>query len=197
MSPILGRTFSPGEDQPGKNNVVVLSYEVWQQNFGGAKDVIGRVVKLDGSPYTVIGVMPAGFRFPISQRAAIYTPLHMIDLLRNNQGRSLVANDRTVKARRLGGAGQSGHGRRARKCWPGLSGREQRPPHGAAPDCRSHDRKYRRAFAGAALCRAGGAGDRLREPGRTVAGARREAGARSGVAFGDRRVAMRDLCARC
>ncbi len=86
INPILGRTFSPGEDQPGKNNVVVLSYEVWQQNFGGAKDVIGRVVRLDGLPYTVIGVMPAGFRFPISQRDAIYTPLHMIDLLRNTRG---------------------------------------------------------------------------------------------------------------
>ena len=86
VNPILGRTFSPGEDQPGKNDVVVLSYEVWQQNFGGAKDVVGRVVKLDGLPYTIIGVMPAGFRFPISQRAAIYTPLHMIDLLRTTRG---------------------------------------------------------------------------------------------------------------
>ena len=47
---------------------------------------IGRVVKLDGSPYTVIGVMPAGFRYPISQRDAIYTPLHMIDLLRTTRG---------------------------------------------------------------------------------------------------------------
>ncbi len=86
VNPILGRTFSPGEDQPGKNDVVVLSYEVWQQNFGGAKDVVGRVVKLDGLPYTIIGVMPAGFRYPISQRAAIYTPLHMIDLLRTTRG---------------------------------------------------------------------------------------------------------------
>ncbi len=86
VNPILGRTFSPGEDQPGKNNVVVLSYEVWQQNFGGARDVIGRVVRLDGLPYSVIGVMPAGFRYPISQRDAIYTPLHMIDLLRNTRG---------------------------------------------------------------------------------------------------------------
>src|SRR5271170_5459251 len=86
VNPILGRTFSPGEDQPGKNDVVVLSYEVWQQNFGGAKDVVGRVVRLDGLPYTVIGVMPAGFRYPISQRDAIYTPLHMIDLLRNTRG---------------------------------------------------------------------------------------------------------------
>ena len=86
VNPILGRTFSPGEDQPGKNDVVVLSYEVWQQNFGGAGDVVGRVVRLDGLPYTVIGVMPAGFRYPISQRDAIYTPLHMIDLLRNTRG---------------------------------------------------------------------------------------------------------------
>jgi putative ABC transport system permease protein len=86
VNPILGRTFGPGEDQPGKNDVVVLSYEVWQQNFGGATDVVGRVVRLDGLPYTVIGVMPAGFRYPISQRDAIYTPLHMIDLLRNTRG---------------------------------------------------------------------------------------------------------------
>src|SRR5271156_3793096 len=86
VNPILGRTFSPGEDQPGKNDVVVLSYEVWQQNFGGAKDVIGKTVKLDGRPYTVIGVMPAGFRYPISQRDAIYAPLHMIPLLRSSRG---------------------------------------------------------------------------------------------------------------
>src|SRR5271170_316733 len=86
VNPILGRTFSPGEDQPGKNDVVVLSYEVWQQNFGGAKDVVGRVVRLDGLPYTVIGVMPAGFRYPISQRDAIYAPLHMIPLLRSSRG---------------------------------------------------------------------------------------------------------------
>jgi len=86
VNPILGRTFSSGEDQPGKNDVVVLSYEVWQQNFGGAQDVVGRVVRLDGLPYTVIGVMAAGFRYPISQRNAIYTPLHMIDLLRTTRG---------------------------------------------------------------------------------------------------------------
>lgn len=86
VNPILGRTFSPGEDQPGKNNVVVLSYEVWQQDFGGAQDAVGRTVRLDGLPYSVIGVMPAGFRYPVSQRNAIYTPLHMIDELRTSRG---------------------------------------------------------------------------------------------------------------
>jgi predicted permease len=76
VAPILGRTFLPGEDQPGKDNVAVLSYEVWQANFNGSADVVGQTVKLDGNPYTIVGVMPAGFRFPLYMREAIYTPLH-------------------------------------------------------------------------------------------------------------------------
>ncbi len=76
IHPILGRTFRPGEDEPGKNNVAVLSYEIWQSNFGGQADVIGRSIRLDGRPYTCIGVMPAGFRYPLGARNAIYTPLH-------------------------------------------------------------------------------------------------------------------------
>jgi putative ABC transport system permease protein len=76
VKPLLGRTYLPGEDQPGKDAVTVLSYEVWQSNFGGQPDAIGKVVRLDGTPYTVIGVMPRGFRFPLGALDAIYTPLH-------------------------------------------------------------------------------------------------------------------------
>jgi putative ABC transport system permease protein len=86
VNPILGRTFVPGEDQDGRNDVVVLSYEIWQQTFGGQKSVIGQKVKLDGKPYTIIGVMPAGFRFPIGKLNAIYTPLHMSKQQRENRG---------------------------------------------------------------------------------------------------------------
>jgi putative ABC transport system permease protein len=86
VSPILGRTFAPGEDQDGKNDVVVLSYEVWQQLLGGQESVIGQKVKLDGNAYTVIGVMPAGFRFPIGRVNAIYTPLHMVKQQREGRG---------------------------------------------------------------------------------------------------------------
>ncbi len=75
VAPLLGRTFRPGEDQPGKNDVAVLSYEVWKSNFGGNVKVIGQIVQLDGKPYTCIGVMPAGFRYPLSTLRAIYTPL--------------------------------------------------------------------------------------------------------------------------
>ena len=77
VKPMLGRTYLPGEDQTGKDNVVVLSYEVWQSSFAGTTDVVGKAIQLDGTPYTVIGVMPIGFRFPLEAREAVYTPLHM------------------------------------------------------------------------------------------------------------------------
>ncbi len=86
VKPVLGRTFLPGEDQPGKDNIAVLSYEVWKTNFGGRDDAVGKVVKLDGTPYTVIGVMPAGFRFPMYEHDAIYTPLHLPESWKKARG---------------------------------------------------------------------------------------------------------------
>lgn len=77
VRPLLGRTFLPGEDQAGKNDVVVLSYEVWQQDFGGKSSVVGQTVHLDGTPYTVVGVMPARFRYPVGTPNLVYMPLHV------------------------------------------------------------------------------------------------------------------------
>jgi predicted permease len=77
VNPLMGRTFLPDEEQTGKNDVAVLSYEVWQAYFGGDKNILNRAIKLDGRAYTVIGVMPAGFRFPLGAQNAIYTPLHI------------------------------------------------------------------------------------------------------------------------
>ncbi|HEU4643850.1 MAG TPA: ABC transporter permease [Gemmatimonadaceae bacterium] len=57
-----GRTFTPGDSADG--NVVVLGHALWASQFGGDPHVIGSVVRLDGAPYTVIGVMPPSFRFP-------------------------------------------------------------------------------------------------------------------------------------
>jgi len=73
VRPLLGRTYLPGEEQDGKNLLVVLSYEVWQSYFGGNRNVLNTAVKLDGTAYTIIGVMPAGFRYPLSSRNVIYT----------------------------------------------------------------------------------------------------------------------------
>jgi predicted permease len=77
VRPMLGRGFLPGEDRPGKNHVAVLSYSVWQQDFGGRKSAIGRSVDLNGEPYTIIGVMPAGFRVRFDTNDVIYTPLQL------------------------------------------------------------------------------------------------------------------------
>ncbi len=86
VKPLLGRTFNPGEDLPGRNFVTVLSYEVWQQFFSGSSQVLGTKVKLNGHPYTVIGVMPAGFRFPINRVNAVYIPLNMTKQQREGRG---------------------------------------------------------------------------------------------------------------
>ncbi|MBV8808314.1 MAG: ABC transporter permease [Acidobacteriaceae bacterium] len=86
VKPVLGRTFVHGEEQPGRNFVVLLSYEVWRGLFGGRADVLGAKVKLDGHPYSVIGVMPPGFRFPINETNAVYRPLDMTPNQRTGRG---------------------------------------------------------------------------------------------------------------
>jgi predicted permease len=86
VRPILGRTFLPGEETEGKNDIAVLSFEVWQKYFNGDRSVLNRAVKLDGHAYTIVGVMPAGFRFPLSARNAIYTPIHLDQAWMNGRG---------------------------------------------------------------------------------------------------------------
>jgi len=73
MKPLLGRAFAEGEDQPGNNRVVVLSNGLWQRNFGADPNVCGREIRLNGSAFTVIGVMGKEFRFPVA--TGLWTPL--------------------------------------------------------------------------------------------------------------------------
>jgi putative ABC transport system permease protein len=64
VAPLIGRSFAADEVGPGSPAVVVLSYALWQRTFGAPPDLGDRVVRLDDVAYRVIGVMPAGFRFP-------------------------------------------------------------------------------------------------------------------------------------
>ena len=64
VPPRLGRYLSPEDDRAGAQPVVVLSHALWQGRFAADAAVVGRPVNLDGRPYTVVGVMPAGFAFP-------------------------------------------------------------------------------------------------------------------------------------
>jgi putative ABC transport system permease protein len=68
VSPVLGRTFADGENQTGRNHVIILSHEVWERKFGSDPNIIGRTTRVDGESSTVIGVMPASFNlmgFPV------------------------------------------------------------------------------------------------------------------------------------
>src|SRR5437588_4255638 len=64
IPPMLGRGFTRDEEKPG-TRVVVLSHQLWQSAFHGDREIVGRTITLDKQSYTVIGVMPAGFVFPI------------------------------------------------------------------------------------------------------------------------------------
>ena len=71
--PMLGRTFSPDEDEPGHGNVAILGYGLWQTHFGSDRGVIGQQISLNGQSYTVIGVMPRRMRLP--SWAQLWTPM--------------------------------------------------------------------------------------------------------------------------
>jgi putative ABC transport system permease protein len=74
VNPSLGRTFGAGEDEEGRDHVAILSYGLWQTHFASDPSLIGKIVKLNGESYTVVAVMPAGFKF-IDFPAQVWVPL--------------------------------------------------------------------------------------------------------------------------
>jgi putative ABC transport system permease protein len=75
VRPAMGRGFDAREDQPGGDRVVVLSDGLWKRRFGGDPDITGRRLVLSGNSFTVIGVMPPGFRYPVIPNAEIWAPM--------------------------------------------------------------------------------------------------------------------------
>ncbi|MCI0486654.1 MAG: ABC transporter permease [Blastocatellia bacterium] len=74
VQPQIGRDFLPEEDQPGHNEVVILSHGLWQRRFGGDPNILNQAITLDGQSYTVIGVMGQDFRFGGSD-TELWTPI--------------------------------------------------------------------------------------------------------------------------
>ena len=74
IKPVLGRAFAPDEDQPGKDQVVILSHRIWESRFATDPALVGRKIILDNRPYTVIGILPANTRFDRGWQD-IWTPL--------------------------------------------------------------------------------------------------------------------------
>ena len=89
VKPLLGRTFLPEEDKPGSQRVVIIGHGLWQRSFGSDPSIIGRNISLSGQTYTVVGVMPQGFRFPggenmlaglqFSPKTEMWEPLALTD----------------------------------------------------------------------------------------------------------------------
>jgi len=78
---LLGRTFGEEASEPGRDAVVVLGHALWQRQFGGAPDVVGRTIRVNGVARVVAGVMPADFRLPMDYREARPTELWVPQVL--------------------------------------------------------------------------------------------------------------------
>jgi len=97
VNAMLGRTFTPEDGKPGRNNVVILSYGLWQRRFGGDPNVIGRKITLNAIDQTVIGVMPPDFKWHVrknsqtGQAAQLWTPWAIGNEFRQFRGRFIGA----------------------------------------------------------------------------------------------------------
>ena len=73
VQPVLGRTFLPGEDEPGAPPLVLISADLWQRKFSSAQDVVGKGLTLDDKSYTVVGVLPANL--PVYTTTDVFVPI--------------------------------------------------------------------------------------------------------------------------
>ena len=83
VPPILGRDLTPADDEPKAAKVMLISDRLWKKSFGGDRNIIGRDIRLDGTPRTVVGVMPAGFRFP--SQTDLWVPMASVFGMNNNR----------------------------------------------------------------------------------------------------------------
>src|SRR5215472_4957689 len=74
VSPVIGRDFTAADNKPGAEKVAILGDEIWRRDFGADPNIVGQNVRINGKAATVIGVMPAGFKFPFSEE--LWTPLY-------------------------------------------------------------------------------------------------------------------------
>lgn len=96
MRPLIGQTFTPQQDETGAAPVAMINYRLWQREFGGDTNVVGKSLTLDGRTVTVVGVMPRDFDFPgganmlpglqFATQTELWVPLAMSEDERKNQG---------------------------------------------------------------------------------------------------------------
>jgi putative ABC transport system permease protein len=75
VSPTMGRDFTPDDDVPGRTKIAILSDTLWRTRLGGDPAIVGRTIRLDDTPYSVVGVLPATFTNAIAPDVQVWTPL--------------------------------------------------------------------------------------------------------------------------
>jgi putative ABC transport system permease protein len=75
VQPAIGRAFQAGEDQPGRERVAILGDRLWKRRFGGDPSIVGRNIRFDDENYTVIGIMPPNYEYPMTME--VWTPYAM------------------------------------------------------------------------------------------------------------------------
>ncbi len=75
VGPLLGRSFREDENQPGRERVVLLSEDAWRRTFAGDPAIVSKTLTIKSQVYTIIGVMPRGFAFPMNDEMQIWTPV--------------------------------------------------------------------------------------------------------------------------
>ncbi len=92
VNPSLGRAFTEDEDKPGGDNTVILSNTLFARRYGSNPGILGKPIQLDDKPYTVVGVMPAGFRFPGNEEITLLRPAQLSHVsIRSDGGIPIVA----------------------------------------------------------------------------------------------------------
>jgi putative ABC transport system permease protein len=119
VQPARGRAFQPGEDQAGREHEVVLSDGLWRRRFGGDPGIVGQSIRLDDEQYTVTGIMPASFDFPLATE--IWTPMALTPVQRTTRRAQILQSMARLKPGRTvqeAAAEISGIGARLEKLYP-------------------------------------------------------------------------------
>ncbi len=96
VKPEFGRNFGPEEEQVGRDHVVILSHALWQSRFGGDRNIIGQLLTIDGEPFTIIGILPANFRFTrvLNAELELWMPISFAPQQLTREDRSIIVYGR-------------------------------------------------------------------------------------------------------
>ena len=127
VAPILGRDFRAGEDLPSAARTVLLSYAAWQARYGGAPNVLGESVTLNGAPHVIVGVLPRHFHFAPAEPADFWVDSPRVEPMRPPAELPQSVRRRPAQGRCLDRVGGDRYDRRCTAAREGVSRFESGP----------------------------------------------------------------------